>query len=257
MAQVWWLDLTHSKRMMLLALADHAHDDGTQCYPGVRYLAWKTGYSERQVRRILASLEANGLIAAQGEKLGGRGHATEYHLHFEKGSKKSPYRPKKGDTTTLFGNENGDIREAKGDISNANPDIAMSPQPSRETSDEPSVGDGELTPLPDDVTGSCLLLLRKVIGFPRDEAKVACVLAELREQHPYADPIKVCEDYEWKHRYGGMKTTKHLSRLRAFFASAQKRAEQDRGKVTSLSGGRSRAVTPVAPVAGEYAEAAY
>jgi len=227
MSQVWQFDLTHAEQSVLLALADHAHDDGTGCYPGVGYLAWKTGYSERQIRRILASLEAKGLIEPQGEKIGGRGHATEYHLHLEKGAKKSPYRPLMGDRLS----EKGDIGGTKGDT-------AMSSQPG-EPSTEPSVA---AEPLPDDVTASCLLLLKKVEGFPRDQAKVALTIAGLRERFPDADPVRVCRDYEWKHRAGGMKSKNHLSRLRRFFETGHKYAgpHPERGNVTPIRGRRER-----------------
>lgn len=139
---VWELALPPTQLLVMLALADHAHDDGSKCYPGVRYLAWKTGRSERQVQRALRELEAAGLIAPVAYAAGGRGHATEYHIHIEKGVKKSPFTrlervtssAKKGDIL----NEKGDISREKGDILNQKGDIAMSPQPSVEPLKEPS-----------------------------------------------------------------------------------------------------------------------
>ncbi len=88
---VWEIELSGSKQQVMLALADHAHDDGTKCYPGIPYLAWKTGYSERHVKRLLRELEEDELILPVAHEKGGRGHATEYEIHLEKGAKKPPY----------------------------------------------------------------------------------------------------------------------------------------------------------------------
>jgi hypothetical protein len=62
MGAIWEKALDHPDALVLLALADHADHDGGNAYPSVGLLAWKTGYSVRQVRRILRSLEASGAI---------------------------------------------------------------------------------------------------------------------------------------------------------------------------------------------------
>jgi hypothetical protein len=59
MTSVW----RHSKAkrgglLVMLALADHAHDDGTNAYPSVRTLARKARLSERGVQKALRALEA-------------------------------------------------------------------------------------------------------------------------------------------------------------------------------------------------------
>lgn len=61
----------HSKarlanRLVLLALADYAHDDGTNAFPSVDTLAGKAGVDRRTVQRALADLEAAGEIAKTG-----------------------------------------------------------------------------------------------------------------------------------------------------------------------------------------------
>lgn len=122
-ALVWQYHWTHPEQAVLLALADHAHDDGTHIYPSVEYIAWKSEYSERQVQRILSDLKAKGILEPVRYQRGGRGHATEYHLHIEKGVKKSPFQKK------------GDITRQKGDILNVKGDTATTPQPSIESSE--------------------------------------------------------------------------------------------------------------------------
>lgn len=91
MAEVWTLELRHEQQSVLLALADHAHDDGTHCFPSIDYLAWKTAYDRRTVQRTMRALEASGLIKSVGSTGGGRGHATEYVILTRKGVRKSPF----------------------------------------------------------------------------------------------------------------------------------------------------------------------
>jgi DNA-binding transcriptional ArsR family regulator len=113
MSQVWELDIDHSEMIVLLAMADHADDDGQNCYPSNAYLAWKTGYSDRQVRRVLRTLESTGIITRVAHEEGGRGLATEYRLNPEKGDKKSAFMANKRRTSTT---QKGDILSEKADM---------------------------------------------------------------------------------------------------------------------------------------------
>lgn len=63
MVEVW--DTTTKscgERLVLLALADAANDDGT-CYPSAERLGKKAGLGERQVRKHLTALEERGLVS--------------------------------------------------------------------------------------------------------------------------------------------------------------------------------------------------
>jgi hypothetical protein len=111
MGQVWKLDLPVPEKFVLLALADHAHDDGTRCFPGVAYLAWKTGYSERQVQRMLRHLERRSVIVPVANRGGGRGMATEYAVTLEKGVKSALFAAER--VTSLA--KKGDVYAKKGD----------------------------------------------------------------------------------------------------------------------------------------------
>jgi hypothetical protein len=112
MALVWEHDFDHAEQSIMLALADHAHDDGTQIRPSVARLAWKTGYEDRQVRRILKKLRDEMKILVCTERGGGRGKPNVYRFDWTKGVKKSPFSPKRVTSDTEKG------------------DIAMSPEPS-------------------------------------------------------------------------------------------------------------------------------
>jgi len=78
MTEVWNSSTaTGTKRLMLLALADHANDEGG-CYPSVIGLATKCAISERNAQLILRDLEASGELVT--EKAAGRGHKNLYFV---------------------------------------------------------------------------------------------------------------------------------------------------------------------------------
>lgn len=257
MGAVWDLDLSHPRQSVMLALADHAHDDGTHCYPGVPYIAWKTGYTERNVTRILADLEEDGLIEAVAGKSGGYGNHTEYEIHIEKGDKKTPFQPKSLRKRVTSQTKTLTTQTQKGDNSDGNPDnsaekgdkrdngLYIHPravEPSRNHK-EPSVVVGAAPtgepPLPDDETARSLLLLKRVSGFPRNQGENALYLAELREEFPDVDAAEVCRQYEVWHRDNQNKTKNHRGRLRNFFSKAN-------GDISSGRKPPSRA-SPISP----------
>jgi hypothetical protein len=92
MSQVWEHEFDHPEQSILLALADHADDDGAKIFPSVEYICWKTGYKERQVRRLLKKLREQRVLLVLREG-GGRGYPTEYKLNLAAAPRKPPYRP--------------------------------------------------------------------------------------------------------------------------------------------------------------------
>lgn len=92
MSKVWDCDLDHSTQTILLSLADHAKDDGTDVYPSVGYTAWKTGYSVRQVQRIILDLITNGILILVERPY--RGRPTEYRINIEAARQKEAYSPR-------------------------------------------------------------------------------------------------------------------------------------------------------------------
>jgi DNA-binding transcriptional MocR family regulator len=61
MAWAWEQDCTPTEKFVLLALADHAKDDGT-CWPGMKRLAEKTGFTRRTILNAIKSLGSKGLL---------------------------------------------------------------------------------------------------------------------------------------------------------------------------------------------------
>ena len=96
MSQVWELKLPQNEAWVLMAMADHANDDGGSIFPGREYVAWKTGYSEDSIKRIFGQLREKGLLIAIEFETGGRGHHTHYEMDLTKGFKKHPFNRDKG-----------------------------------------------------------------------------------------------------------------------------------------------------------------
>ncbi len=79
--------------MLALALADHAHDDGTHIWPKIKTLAKKTRQSERTVQYQLRKMEGDGFILLVNEGNGGRGMSNEYVINPDwlKGAEIAPF----------------------------------------------------------------------------------------------------------------------------------------------------------------------
>lgn len=77
MSVVWDLDLPPGEKLVLLALADQANDQGTQCWPSVATIGRRSGQGERTVRRALADLETKGHITRDHRD----GTSTQYRIH--------------------------------------------------------------------------------------------------------------------------------------------------------------------------------
>ena len=74
-ARVWESDLAGSDLLLMLALADHADDEGV-CWPSVPKVAVKARMSERTAQRSIARLSAAGLLAV--DRAAAPGGANRY-----------------------------------------------------------------------------------------------------------------------------------------------------------------------------------
>lgn len=59
MTEVWAIDMLHTDKLVLLALADNANDEGS-CWPSVATIATKCSLEQRSVSRAMERLEASG-----------------------------------------------------------------------------------------------------------------------------------------------------------------------------------------------------
>lgn len=78
-AQAWKLNVSPGEKLVCLALADQANDEG-DCYPSQRTLTIRTGMAERTVRANLERLEKNGVL----KRVYGSGNRLQYDLIFYK-----------------------------------------------------------------------------------------------------------------------------------------------------------------------------
>lgn len=131
--RVWDLDLPHNKRLVLLAMADHADHEGRNIYPSTDLIAWKTGYSSRQVQRVIDMLITDGILVEIAPARQQR--PTTYALDFSAGTIKAPFQGRRN--VTSQGRQNVTSKKSRGDISKrpgvtfrpSRGDIAMSPEP--------------------------------------------------------------------------------------------------------------------------------
>lgn len=93
--KVWEIELTPPQQLVMLALADHANHEGGNVFPEVALIAWKTGYSRRQVQRIMRELVDEGLLVKVTQR---EGKPTVYQIDLSKGTQKEPYQKRKRDT---------------------------------------------------------------------------------------------------------------------------------------------------------------
>lgn len=80
MGQVWELKLKPAEKYVLLAYVDHADHEGKNIHPSQALIAWKTGYTLRQIRTITARLEALKLLKPVVKEAG---KVTHYETAFE------------------------------------------------------------------------------------------------------------------------------------------------------------------------------
>jgi hypothetical protein len=97
MVRVYKYEMSHSVQSILLAMADHANDEGENCYPSVDLIAWKTGYERRQVQRIMKDLRKKGALKVKREATAT--HPTDYKIVLEAFPPKQPFVPSKKSST--------------------------------------------------------------------------------------------------------------------------------------------------------------
>lgn len=92
MTKVWKCDRPSNQTLVLLAMADFASDDGSRCYPSIALLAWKCGYSSRQIQNIIRELRAKSILLVLDHDQGGRSHSTEYLIRLSHIAPKSEFQ---------------------------------------------------------------------------------------------------------------------------------------------------------------------
>ena len=139
MSQVWELELSHAQQSIALAMADHGDDDGSRIFPSLARIAWKTGYSDRQVRRVVRQLEDLGLLVVVCAS--SRYRPVEYRMDAAAVARKHGFMSRadnfnpidRGDTMTGLDDDREDttvfgLADTSADIPDTRSDTAMSPR---------------------------------------------------------------------------------------------------------------------------------
>lgn len=200
------------------ALSKYAGKDESS-YPGLRLLCGKLKIGRKKLLDTLSKLRDVGLIEIEP---GGRTHVNVYTLL------DVPKHGGSGENQVVLSETTGGSGENQG--GSETHDLGGSNENRNQTHKEPNPinqssrdeRDDESS-IPDDTTAKCLLLLKRVENFPRDQAENALYLAELRTEFPSVDAAKTVREYQVWHRDNPGKTKNYRSRLRNFFASAANR----------------------------------
>lgn len=97
MSWVWEQNLSTSKKMLLLAIADHSDDDGDNAWPAKPLLARKCNVSENRVRVMLRELEADNWISTKRNqggttRMSNHRRPNLYKINIERGLANEPPR---------------------------------------------------------------------------------------------------------------------------------------------------------------------
>ena len=80
MSKAWELDLSQGEKLVLLALCDHANDDGV-CYPSQAFLASKCSMSYRSVINQIKRLESYGILTSERRQKSGSRQSNSYTIN--------------------------------------------------------------------------------------------------------------------------------------------------------------------------------
>jgi len=207
MALVWEHEFPYNQQLIMLSLADHANDQGEKIFPSIARQSWKTGYSERQVGRILKELrDADILIIV---KKAYRGRPTEYKIDWSKAVKKEKFSPPNLDTLSEIGVTSEEICK---DISQNKGDIAMSDKPSFKPS---LIKPSENKRFTNNIKNAFVSVLSEVTGI---DASIRTNFGRLAKDAKELfeggySPEDITETFGpggpwWKHHWKGMKNQK-------------------------------------------------
>jgi hypothetical protein len=94
-SQIWReIKISGAKKIVLLALAACAWDDGSNVYPSVDYLVWIADVSRAQVHRILATFRSMRVLIPIEHQSGGRGRFAVYRLDLSVLDRKQAFKRK-------------------------------------------------------------------------------------------------------------------------------------------------------------------
>jgi len=198
MARVW----EHSRHkgsalLLMLAIADHAHDDGTGAWPSVPTLAKKIRMSPRQVTRLLKILSSGpnpelGVVERQGT-------SSMFTVRVDAGDRLSPPESARRVTAPLT-----QLRQAPRDTAvSGGGDTAVSPKPSPTVLDpsaKSSAGDGDDGD--QNAISDALELLRELDGYIFEGTADYAMLRRVQRRRPQVPLVDEIEGWSQRGRDG-------------------------------------------------------
>ena len=129
--KVWDHEFKPNEQSVMLAMADHANEDGTGMWPSNARLAHKTGYSTRNVKRIKRALRKKGVLVKVEDSTHNR--PTEYRFNWSVANRKKPFKPNSegGHSVKDRGDKGGHSVQEGGQVVQSGV-TASSPEPSIE-----------------------------------------------------------------------------------------------------------------------------
>jgi hypothetical protein len=131
MSDVFSADLgSLTDKLVLLALADHAADDGSSVYPGLARLSWKCDLTERAVRKVLRRLEQRRFIHTAEKATHHR--TTRYQLDVAaiRAARRSPLEEESGgNVVPPSAASRGNVVPNRGERRSPNPSVDPSGEP--------------------------------------------------------------------------------------------------------------------------------
>ena len=88
MTAVWQMKLNHTDKLVFLALADNANDDGI-CWPSIKTICKKTCLSERGVQASIARLIKENVL----QRVIKNGHSSNFYVRPPQDMHPAPYAP--------------------------------------------------------------------------------------------------------------------------------------------------------------------
>ncbi len=171
-------------RLVLIVLADHASNDGTDAYPAVATIAHEARMSERAVQYALRRLERDGHISSEGPVDRGRGDRQPTRYTVLMGGADSAPRGADGVQTTTSRGANGDGHGVQGIA----PEPSLEPPSNRKTEGHPHrrVSRKVVTKEEWELAGQIIEVFNEVAGTRLTlEANYVPIIGRIREKPQY------------------------------------------------------------------------
>jgi hypothetical protein len=190
--QTWVFDhseVTGNDRLVLLALADEANDDGTNAYPSIDRLAHKARANKRTTLRSIQRLEEAGAIRVQRPERKGRGRFNTYVVVMD--------QPENGDTVSPIQPEPEKVRNGDTKVRNGDTKVRNGAQPYLDGSRpiDPLTQEELLTTPVDLVFSAWLTSTKKTARTVLDSKRRSLITAALRT-HPLDDVLDAVRGWE-------------------------------------------------------------